>query len=132
MVDAAEEALSFTKDKNRKEFSSDRMLVLSIIKEIEIIGEAASRISKDTKMNYSSIPWKDIIGMRNRLIHGYFDVDTDILWMTITTDIPNLLKQLKPLLHPQQNYSNNTGYQSKFTVKIYILFPNNPCCNCGC
>lgn len=98
MIDAAEEALSFVSDKSEKEFNKNRMLVLSIIKEIEIIGEAASKISEETKLRYNNIPWQDIVGMRNRLIHGYFDVNIKLVWNTIKNDLPSLLKSLKEII----------------------------------
>ena len=102
MIDASEEALSFVQGKVRNDLNSNRMLVLSIIKEIEIIGEAASKISKITSQKYSDIPWQDVIGMRNKLIHGYFEVDLDIVWMTISDDIPRLLSVLKKVIQADQ------------------------------
>ncbi|MEW6006503.1 MAG: HepT-like ribonuclease domain-containing protein [Stygiobacter sp.] len=98
MIDAAEEALSFVSDKSENEFNRNRMLVLSIIKEIEIIGEAASKISEETKLKFNNIPWQDIVGMCNRLIHGYFDVDIKLVWNTIKNDLPSLLKSLKEII----------------------------------
>ena len=97
MIDATEEALSFTSGISRQEFSSNRMLILSVIKDIEIIGEAASRVTSDTKTDYPKIPWKDIILMRNRLIHGYFDVDISLVWNTVEQDLPELLQMLKKI-----------------------------------
>ena len=74
------------------------MLTLSIIKEIEIIGEAASKISNNLTELYLEVPWGDIVGMRNKLIHGYFDVDLDILWNTINKDLPALYNQLQSII----------------------------------
>ncbi|OGU27782.1 MAG: hypothetical protein A2057_11340 [Ignavibacteria bacterium GWA2_35_9] len=98
IVDAAEEALSFVAGVEEKDFSQNRMIILSVIKDIEIIGEAASRISEETKLKYSDIPWKDIVGMRNRLIHSYFDVDIKLVWNTTRNNLPLLLKSLKKIL----------------------------------
>ena len=95
MIDAADEALKFAENKTIDDFRNNRMLVLSIVKDIEIIGEAASKISSPTLERFDKIPWKDIIGMRNRLIHGYFDVDIMVIKQTIDNDLPQLLKQLK-------------------------------------
>jgi len=97
MIDACEELLSFAEGKSRKDFDTDRMLILSIIKDIEIIGEAANKVSEETKLNYPDIPWAEIIGMRNRLIHSYFDVDTEIVWTSVTNDVPELLSLLRNL-----------------------------------
>jgi uncharacterized protein with HEPN domain len=83
---------------SREEFSKNRMLILSVIKEIEIIGEAASRVSEETKLIYPEVPWKDIIGMRNRLVHGYFEVNTELVWNTVKTNLVHLLSLLKRLL----------------------------------
>jgi len=67
------------------------MLTLAILKSIEIIGEAASKVTEDTRKKCSSIQWPDIVGMRNRLIHGYFDIDLDRVWDTIVEDVPQLI-----------------------------------------
>jgi uncharacterized protein with HEPN domain len=98
MIAAAEEALSFIIDISETEFNKNRMLVLSIIKEIEIIGEAASKISEDTRLHHNNIPWQDIVDMRNRLIHGYFDVNVKLVWNTIKNDLPSLIKSLCEIL----------------------------------
>lgn len=73
------------------------MLILSVIKEIEIIGEAASKISEEKKIKHPEVPWKDIIGMRNRLIHGYFEVNTELLWNTVKNNLPQLLSFLQKI-----------------------------------
>jgi len=95
MIDAAKEVLSFAKNKNRKDLYTDRMLALSIVKSIEIIGEAASTVSKEFREKYKEIPWASIIAMRNRLIHVYFDIDLDRVWDTITDDLPPLIAILE-------------------------------------
>ena len=82
MLDASKEALTFTGNKTKDAFFSDRKLVLALVKAIEIVGEAANKVSSECKENLSQIPWMSIIGMRNRLIHAYFDIDLDILWST--------------------------------------------------
>ena len=98
MLDAANEALTFIQGKVRSDLDSDRMLVLSLIRELEIIGEAASKVSRETRSLSSGIPWQDIAGMRNRLIHAYFDVDLDIVWSTVTKDLPVLKAELEKIL----------------------------------
>ena len=101
MIDAAAEIITFTEQVTLKEFQKDRKLQLSIIHLLEIIGEAGSQISNDITSTYPDIPWKSIIGMRNRLIHGYFDVDLVIVWNTATQDIPTLLHSLQRILESQ-------------------------------
>jgi len=94
MLDSAKEAVEFAAGKSRKDLDDDRKLSLAIIKSIEIIGEAASKVSEACKAENDNIPWRDIIGMRNRLSHGYFDVNLDIVWETVQTDLPNIIKVL--------------------------------------
>jgi uncharacterized protein with HEPN domain len=98
IIDAAQEALSFVHNSDQENFSNNRMMILSVIKEIEIIGEAASKISDETKSKYSDIPWKDIVGMRNRLIHGYFEVDVKLVWNTNKINLPPLVSALEAIL----------------------------------
>jgi uncharacterized protein with HEPN domain len=98
MLDAANEALTFIRSRIRADLDNDRMLVLSLMRELEIIGEAASQVSRETRSQISTVPWQDIIGMRNRLIHAYFDVDLDTLWSTITKDLPTLKAELEKIL----------------------------------
>jgi len=74
------------------------MLELSLIRLIEIVGEAAARISPQGRQQYDTIPWLQVIGMRNRLIHGYDHIDLDILWDTIEVDLPPLIKSLDAIL----------------------------------
>ena len=105
MVEAAREALSFSQGKDRKDLTSSRMLVLSLIKSIEIIGEAASTVTQQFRELHPEIPWKDIVAMRNRLIHVYFDIDLDRVWDTITDDLPRLILVLEKVIALEQDNS---------------------------
>ena len=98
IIDAAQEELSFVRNVDQENFSNNRMMILSVIKEIEIIGEAVSKISDEIKLMYSDVPWEDIVGMRNRLIHGYFDVDVKLVWNTTKIDPPPLVSSLEAIL----------------------------------
>ena len=98
MLDSAEEAVEFAVGKSRDDLDDDRKLLLAIIKSVEIIGEAASRVSETCKSDNDNIPWKDMVGMRNRLSHGYFDVNLDIVWQTVKADLPELIKVLKKII----------------------------------
>jgi uncharacterized protein with HEPN domain len=98
MLDAAKEALSFARNKTRGDLDSERMLVLSILKAIEIIGEAASKVTQETREAYTELPWANIIAMRNRLIHVYFDIDLDRVWDTVTDDLPPLIVSLGKII----------------------------------
>lgn len=99
MLDAACEASQFTGERSRDSFGQDRMLMLAIVKELEIIGEAAAKISMATQNLHPDIPWQDIIGMRHRLVHAYFDIDEEVVWKTIKEDIPQLMILLTKALN---------------------------------
>lgn len=94
ICDAIDEALSFVEGKTRDDLAANRMLTLSLIKELEMIGEAAGKISEGFRRKHPEIPWDAMIATRNRLIHGYFDVDVEIVWKTIDEDLPQLSEEL--------------------------------------
>jgi len=98
MFDAATEALSFVKGKERKDLDGTRILALSLVKCVEIIGEAASKITEQYRKSHPEVPWALIVATRNRLIHGYFDIDLDQVWDTVTRNLPELVSSLKPLI----------------------------------
>ena len=98
MLDAAREALSFIEGRTLDNLKGDRMLVLALIKELEIIGEAASKISDETKSLAPAVPWPLIVGMRHRLIHAYFDVNLDVVWTTAKARLPELAESLERVL----------------------------------
>jgi uncharacterized protein with HEPN domain len=85
--DALMSAIRFTRGRRREDLDHDEMLTFALTRAIEIVGEAATKISTETRDRYPHIPWMDIIGMRHRLVHAYFDVDHDILWSTAITCI---------------------------------------------
>jgi len=98
MLDAAREAVAFATGRSRDDLARDRVLTLALLKCIEIVGEAASKISPELRSLHPEIPWADIVGMRNRLVHVYFDVDPDRLYDTITGDLPSLIATLEGVL----------------------------------
>ncbi len=98
MLDAVVEALEFIEGKKREELDENRMLSHALVRLLEIVGEAATGVSDEFRRMHSGLPWKQMIGMRNRLIHGYFDMDLDILWQTVVSDLPALRKQLEAIL----------------------------------
>lgn len=100
MLEAAEEAVAFVAQRQREELETDRVLSLALVKLIEIIGEAASSIPSTTQQFYSQIPWQDIIGMRHRLVHGYDEIDLDVVWEVIQQDLPPLIEELKRIIPP--------------------------------
>jgi len=98
MLDAAREAESFAQNKTRSSLDTDRELVLALVKAIEIIGEAAANVTNKYREDLPQIPWPNIVGMRNRLIHAYFDINLDILWNTVIEDLPSLITELEKIL----------------------------------
>jgi uncharacterized protein with HEPN domain len=98
MLDHAKEALAMVREKKRSDLENERMLELSLVRLVEIIGEAAARVETESREKYPSNPWLQIVGMRNRLVHGYDAVDLDVLWDTIIEDIPPLISELEKIL----------------------------------
>jgi uncharacterized protein with HEPN domain len=98
MIEAAEAGARFLAGKSRENLDSEEVLLFALVRAIEIIGEAASRITQETREIAPSVPWAAIVAMRNRLIHAYFDIDRDIVWKTAVEEIPPLRLQLLSLL----------------------------------
>lgn len=98
MRDAAIEAIDFASGRGRDELNTNRMLTLALVKDIEIVGEAASKISAECRAKYTQLSWVQIIGMRNRLTHAYFEVNLDIVWQVVTNDLPNLVMELEQII----------------------------------
>lgn len=98
MLDSTQAILSFSKGKRRASLDANRLLLSAILRELEIIGEAAGRISASTKKLHPNLPWKELVGMRNRLIHAHFDVDHDIIWKTVREYLPSFQQELEEVL----------------------------------
>ncbi len=98
MLDACRESVQFSQGRSRGDLDSDRLFQLAMVRLVEIIGEAASRLTKETQVGSAHIPWPQIISTRNRLIHGYDQIDHDILWNILTQDLPPLIPALEDLL----------------------------------
>jgi uncharacterized protein with HEPN domain len=103
MLDAAREAIAFGAAKTSDDLTHDRVLTLALVKCIEIIGEAAAKVSAQTRASTPQIPWSDIIGMRNRLIHAYFDVDVNRVSDTLAHDLPPLIACLESVVASVDN-----------------------------
>ncbi len=86
------------KGRSRADLDSDEMLLFALIRAVEIVGEAASRVEREARETLPDVPWPEIVGMRNRLIHAYFDVDRDILWSTVIQALPALRSALVRVL----------------------------------
>ena len=98
MLDASEKAVEFVRGKDRSSLDQDEKLALALVRLIEIIGEAGAKVSAEAQLVHVEIPWKEIIGTRNRLIHGYEDVDLDVVWQIATKDLPVLTGNLRTAL----------------------------------
>ena len=97
MIEAAEQVVAYVLGFTFEGFLSDRKTQDAVVRNLEILGEAAGTVSEGVKNANSSIPWKNIIGMRNRLIHGYSGVNWDIVWSVAFEDMPGLIKMLKSI-----------------------------------
>ncbi|HOD50395.1 MAG TPA: DUF86 domain-containing protein [Candidatus Hydrogenedentes bacterium] len=101
MLDAAEQAVSFIEGRERNDLETDPQLRLALLRALEILGEAASRVTAGTRGAYPRIPWRRMANTRNRLIHAYFDIDLDIVWTTATQSVPRLVLMLREILGSQ-------------------------------
>ena len=98
MVESMTFIESFSKGLTKEHLAQDELKQSAIIRKIEIVGEAAKNLPKEYISKHPSIPWKDIIGMRDKIIHHYFDIDLDIVWQVITVDLPDVKKKLNQIL----------------------------------
>jgi uncharacterized protein with HEPN domain len=98
MLDHAKEAVDLLAGREKADLSSNRVLELALVRLVEIVGEAANRLPIEDQSRYPSIPWKEIVGMRNRLVHGYDAIDLDVLWDTVRIDLPQLIEELESIL----------------------------------
>ena len=102
MLEAAQSAIRFADNRNREELDNDEQLVFALVHALQIIGEAASKISSELRNANPQIPWVVIIGIRNRLVHAYHDVDLDIIWDTVQNDLLGLIVELEKLITPEE------------------------------
>ena len=98
MIIHAEEAVALSSETSLNDLIEDRVMQLALRKLVEIVGEAANHVSTEIQQRHQEIPWSQIIGMRNRLVHDYDDIDLDILWKIIQNDLPPLIEQLRAIV----------------------------------
>jgi len=98
MLDHTREAVEMVKGKTRADLDADRQLNLALVRLVEVIGEAAARIPDDFRARYPQVPWRQIVGMRHRMIHDYDVIDFDILWAVLRQDLPPLIEQLEAIV----------------------------------
>lgn len=98
MLLAGQDAARFATELTFPQFEKSRLHQYAILKAIEVIGEAATRVSAETKKNQPDIPWSEIVGMRNRLVHGYFEVNLKRVWDTVQNDLATLIDQVEQIV----------------------------------
>lgn len=102
MLDGVQQALEFVSNRSRGDLDNDPMLLLALTRAVEIVGEAAHHVSEEGRRKYPTLPWAEMVGMRNRIIHAYFEVDSDVLWETVTDDFPQLRSELESILGAEE------------------------------
>ncbi len=95
---AAHLAMEFIRGYDRETFENDLRTQSAVLHQLAIMGEATKRLSDSFRLAHSDIPWKEIAGLRDHLVHAYDAVDLEEVWMVVTRDLPDLLKQIEPLL----------------------------------
>lgn len=103
MIEAAEQAMDFLQGRQRGDLDTDAMLRLAVTRAVEIVGEAAAQVSQAGRTELADIPWLQIVGMRNRLVHAYFDINRTILWDTVQLALPALVARLKAAVGVTEN-----------------------------
>ena len=98
IADALNSAIRFAQGRKREDLDRDEMLAFALVHALQIAGEAAGRVSAETRNQHPEVPWASMIGMRHRLVHAYFDINLDILWTTVVEAAPALAAQIGPLL----------------------------------
>ena len=105
MLDSASKAILFTEGMTFNSFMKDEKTHYAVIRAIEIIGEASKKIPKNLRTKYEEIPWNEISGMRDKLIHDYFGINSKIVWKTVNEDLPILIKLIMKILKEEQSNS---------------------------
>ena len=100
MLDAARDAVTFAQGRTCEDLARDRQFALALVKCVEILGEAASQVSAEGQKEVVALPWREIIDMRHRLVHAYYDINLKILWRTVRDDLPPLIQVLEQVVGP--------------------------------
>lgn len=95
MLENAQRAIRFIKGMDYQSFAKDEKTVYAVIRAVEIVGEAAANVPAEARAKYKNIPWEEVKGMRNKLIHRYFGINVEVVWQTVQEDLPTLVTELK-------------------------------------
>ena len=98
MIEFAQRAQRFVEHRSREDLDQDQMLTLALIKAIETVGEAASKLSPEFRERHPELPWPSIMGMRHKLVHAYFEVNLDMVWHTTRNELPPLIQALEEII----------------------------------
>jgi uncharacterized protein with HEPN domain len=98
MLENAERAIAFVQDMGFDEFSEDEKSIYAVVRALEIIGEAARQVPEDVRAANPEIQWREVAGMRNKLMHEYFGVNTKVVWRTVQEDLPVIIPVLRKML----------------------------------
>ena len=108
---AAQDVLDFTRDVDWARFASEKLIQYAVVRAVQIIGEAAWKVSPEYKAAHPEVPWPAIAGMRHRVVHEYMSVDVERVWRVVGQHVPELLRLLAPLIPPDKPLSRSTGDQ---------------------
>lgn len=98
ILEAIKKVEEFTRGMTIESFKQDVKTIDAVVRNIEVIGEAARKIPQELRVQHPTVPWRQVVGARDKVIHEYFGVDLDIVWKTTTEDLPLLKQQIKTLL----------------------------------
>ena len=98
MLDAARKISRIVHGKSRADLDTDETLAPALVRMLEVLGEASKFVSPEFRAAHPEVPWKELAGTRDRLIHGYFDVDLDVVWKIVTLDVPHLAPALEGIV----------------------------------
>lgn len=97
LAEACEDILSFTKGMSYSDFGADKKTINAVIRSLEVIGEATKKLPPSFRDKYSDLPWKQMAGMRDKLIHGYFGIDIEMVWQAVEQHIPRILPLIREI-----------------------------------
>lgn len=103
VLKASRQIRKFVGEKTFEEFSQDNLTQSAVLHQFAIVGEAAGRVSTPFVIDHPELPWRQMVGMRNRVIHGYDDIDLEVVWEAICVSIPALIALIEPLLPPEED-----------------------------